>query len=105
MKPPMLFSRPMEQVQVGAAPAYWRARFGSWVAPVYAGNGEWRYDDKIAYIRSLIGDYVGADEVAAADLERWLLSELEWTAAEMGFRLVGAGVMQQVDDPGGRLRP
>jgi hypothetical protein len=91
MKPPKLFGRPMERVQVGAAPPYWRARFGSWVALVYAGNGEWRYDDKIAYIRSVTKDYKGANGAAAADLERWLLRELEWTAAEMGFRLVGAG--------------
>jgi hypothetical protein len=105
MKPPMLFGRPMERVQVGDGPAHWRASFGSWVALVCAGNGEWRYDDKLAFMRSVTKDYKGADGAAAADLERWLLRELEWTAAETGFRLVTAGVMQQVDDPGGRIRP
>jgi hypothetical protein len=81
----------MERVQVGAGPAattYWQASFGSWVASVGAGNGEWRYDGKLAYMRSITRDYAGADEAAAADLEYWLVGELTRTARALGLRLV-----------------
>ena len=90
MKPPMLFGRPMEQVQVGAGSAattYWQAWFGAWTASIGAGNGEWRYSGRLAYSRSVLEDYDGANAVSAADLECWMLRELKRTAKALGFEV------------------